>query len=569
MNESIILSVKNLNVSIKSKGIVSQIVHDLSFDVKRGEILSIVGESGSGKSMTAKAIMGLLPENSSVTGKVIFENNNLLDHNEKIIRKIRGAGVGMIFQEPMTALNPVLSIGKQMTEALVINGVCNQTEANERAVEMLNRVSITEPKKRMQQYPHEFSGGMRQRMMIAMVMLIEPSVLIADEPTTALDVTIQAQILDLLSSLVSETKIGLVLITHDMGVVAETADRVLVMYGGKEVEHAKVNQLFKNPTQPYTKSLLAAVPRLDVKTFENGSFSKTSTIPLVKINQVSKTFSKDKFLFFDGWKTNALDKVSLEINYGETIALVGESGSGKSTLGRAIVKLVNIDSGNIVIDNSNINSPNSNDLRKLRSNVQIIFQDPYSSLDPRFTVGRSIAEPILIQKKCSRSEVKDRVSILLKSVGLTEEMANRYPHEFSGGQRQRVAIARALASEPKFIVADEPTSALDVTIQAQILELLNNLKNEKNISLLFITHDLAVVRQISDQVAVMCEGKILEKGPTDSVLGNPQNAYTKSLLDAAPYPDPEKRKNLKRKSDLKSFNTGPLIEIANNHWAAS
>jgi len=569
MNESIILSVKNLNVSVKSKGTVSQIIHDLSFDVKRGEILSIVGESGSGKSMTAKAILRLLPENSSVSGKVIFENKNLLDLNEKIIRKIRGAGIGMIFQEPMTALNPVLSIGKQMTEALVINSVCNQSEANERAVEMLNRVSITEPKKRMKQYPHEFSGGMRQRMMIAMVMLIEPSVLIADEPTTALDVTIQAQILDLLSSLVSETKIGLVLITHDMGVVAETADSVLVMYEGKEVEHAKVNQLFKKPTQPYTKSLLAAVPRLDVKTFENGSISKTSTIPLVKINQVSKTFSKDKFLFFDSWKTIALDKVSLEINFGETVALVGESGSGKSTLGRAIVKLVNIDSGNIIIDSSNINSPNPNDLQKLRSNVQIIFQDPYSSLDPRFSVGRSIAEPILIQKKCSRSEAKDRVSILLKSVGLTDEMASRYPHEFSGGQRQRVAIARALASEPKFIVADEPTSALDVTIQAQILKLLNNLKNERNISLLFITHDLAVVRQISDQVAVMCEGKILEKGPTNCVLGNPQNAYTKSLLEAAPYPDPEKRKKLKRKSDLKSFNTGPLIEIANNHWAAS
>ena len=297
MNESLILSVKNLNVSIQSKGIVSQIVHDLSFDVKRGEILSIVGESGSGKSITAKAILRLLPENSSVSGKVIFENNNLLDLNEKLIRKIRGAGIGMIFQEPMTALNPVLSIGKQMTEALVINGVCNQTEANERAVEMLNRVSITEPKKRMKQYPHEFSGGMRQRMMIAMVMLIEPSVLIADEPTTALDVTIQAQILDLLSSLVSDTKIGLLLITHDMGVVAETADRVLVMYGGKEVEHAKVNQLFKKPTQPYTKSLLAAVPRLDVKTFENGSFSKTSTIPLVKINHVSKTFSKENLIY--------------------------------------------------------------------------------------------------------------------------------------------------------------------------------------------------------------------------------------------------------------------------------
>ena len=569
MKQSPILSVKNLNVSIISKGIVSNIVNDLSFNVKRGEILSIVGESGSGKSMTAKAILRLLPQNSLVSGKVFFENDNLLDLNEKNVRKIRGSGIGMIFQEPMTALNPVLSIGKQMTEALVINGVCSQNEANERAIEMLDRVSITEPKKRMKQFPHEFSGGMRQRMLIAMVMLIEPQLLIADEPTTALDVTIQAQILDLLSSLVSETNIGLVIITHDMGVVAETADNVLVMKGGKEVEHAEVNNLFKKPTKSYTKSLLAAVPRLDIKTFENQTSSNTSTIPLVKINQVSKTFSKDSYLFFDSLKTHALDNVSLEIKYGETVALVGESGSGKSTLGRAIVKLENIDSGDIIVDSLNINSSKSDDLKNLRSNAQIIFQDPYSSLDPRYSVGRSIAEPILIQRQCSRSEAKDRVSVLLKSVGLTNEMANRYPHEFSGGQRQRIAIARALASEPKFIVADEPTSALDVTIQAQILELLNNLKNERNISLLFITHDLAVVRQISNQVAVMCQGKVLEKGPTDSVLENPHNAYTKSLLSAAPYPDPEKRKKLKRKNDLKSFNTGPLIEIANNHWAAS
>ncbi len=569
MKKSLILTVNNLNVSIKSKGTVSNIVNDLSFKVKRGEILSIVGESGSGKSMTAKAILRLLPENSLASGEVIFENNNLLDLNEKNIRIIRGAGIGMIFQEPMTALNPVLSIGKQMTEALVVNGVCPQNEANERAIEMLNRVSITEPKKRMKQFPHEFSGGMRQRMLIAMVMLIEPQLLIADEPTTALDVTIQAQILDLLSSLVSETNIGLVLITHDMGVVAETADNVLVMNGGKEVEHAKVNQLFKKPAKPYTKSLLAAVPRLDVKTFEHHTSSNSSKIPLVKINQVSKTFAKENYLFFDSLKTRALDNVSLEINYGETLALVGESGSGKSTLGRAIVKLENIDSGDILVDSLNINSSNSDDLRTLRSNAQIIFQDPYSSLDPRYSVGRSIAEPIIIQGHCSRSEAKERVSFLLKSVGLTSEMANRYPHEFSGGQRQRIAIARALASEPKFIVADEPTSALDVTIQAQVLELLNSLKNEREISLLFITHDLAVVRQISNQVAVMCQGKILEKGPTESVLGNPHNAYTKSLLSAAPYPDPEKRKKLKRKIDLKSFNTGPLIEIANNHWAAS
>jgi len=568
MRDSVILSVENLSVGIKSKGIHSQIVDNLSFEVNKGEILSIVGESGSGKSITAKAILGLLPNNSSVNGKVFFRNQNLLELNEKKLSEIRGSGIGMIFQEPMTALNPVLSIGKQMTEALVINGVCNQNEANEKAIEMLDRVSITEPKKRMSQFPHEFSGGMRQRMMIAMVMLMKPSILIADEPTTALDVTIQAQILDLLNSMVSETEIGLVLITHDMGVVAETANKVLVMYNGKEVENSNVNQIFKKPTQSYTKSLLAAVPRLDKKTLEQ-KITKPSTKSLVKINRVSKTFSKDKSFFFDGLKTRALDEISLEINYGETLALVGESGSGKSTLGRAIIKLVDVDSGSIEIENYDINSLKTNDLRKIRSSAQMIFQDPYSSLDPRFSVGRTIAEPILIQKKCKKSEVKNRVSTLLKDVGLSEDMAKRYPHEFSGGQRQRIAIARALASEPKFIVADEPTSALDVTIQAQILELLNKLKNERNISLLFITHDLAVVRQISDQVAVMCEGRILEKGPTDSVLENPHNSYTKSLLDAAPNPDPDKKKKLKRKSDLISFDKGPLIEISPKHWAAS
>ena len=568
MKDSVILSVENLNVEIKSKGIGTKIVDDLSFDVNRGEILSIVGESGSGKSITAKAILGLLPHNCSVNGRIFFEEQNLLNLNEKKLRKIRGSGIGMIFQEPMTALNPVLSIGKQMTEALVINGVCNQTEANERAVEMLDRVSITEPKKRLKQFPHEFSGGMRQRMMIAMVMLIEPSILIADEPTTALDVTIQAQILDLLNSIVSETEIGLVLITHDMGVVAETANKVLVMYDGKKVENSNVSKIFKKPTQTYTKSLLAAIPRLDIKTLEQ-KISVPSTKPVVKINRVSKTFAKEKSFFFDGLKTRALDEISLEINYGETLALVGESGSGKSTLGRAIIKLVDVDSGSIEIENLDINAISVNDLRKMRSSVQMIFQDPYSSLDPRFSIGRSIAEPILIQKKCSRAEIKDRVSTLLESVGLTPDMAKRYPHEFSGGQRQRIAIARALASEPKIIVADEPTSALDVTIQAQILELLNNLKNERKISLLFITHDLAVVRQISDKVAVMCEGKILEKGPTDSILGNPQNAYTKSLLNAAPNPDPEKRKKLKRNTDLISFDKGPLIEINPGHWVAS
>ena len=297
MKDSVILSVENLNVEIKSKGIGTKIVDDLSFDVNRGEILSIVGESGSGKSITAKAILGLLPHNCSVNGRIFFEEQNLLNLNEKKLRKIRGSGIGMIFQEPMTALNPVLSIGKQMTEALVINGVCNQTEANERAVEMLDRVSITEPKKRLKQFPHEFSGGMRQRMMIAMVMLIEPSILIADEPTTALDVTIQAQILDLLNSIVSETEIGLVLITHDMGVVAETANKVLVMYDGKKVENSNVSKIFKKPTQTYTKSLLAAIPRLDIKTLEQ-KISVPSTKPVVKINRVSKTFAKEKSFFF-------------------------------------------------------------------------------------------------------------------------------------------------------------------------------------------------------------------------------------------------------------------------------
>ena len=552
-----LLSVTDLSVAIGSKSLVKKV----SFDVASGEVLSIVGESGSGKSMTAKALMGLLPHKASATGRAMFDGMDLLAPE---VQPPRGTGIGLIFQEPMTALTPVLTIGLQLTEALVSHGICNAGEAQRRAIAMLDRVGIPSPADRMRQYPHELSGGMRQRVVIAMMMLLDPRILIADEPTTALDVTVQAQILDLLREIVTDTQIGLILITHDMGVVAEMADNVLVMKAGKAEEFGPVQRIFAAPEADYTTALLDAVPRIDASTSRKPALAE----PLLKADGINKTFAKRGAIFSKAARYKALDDVSLTMHRGETLALVGESGSGKTTLGRVIARLTEADTGTVTLNDTDLSALYGRELQDKRREVQMIFQDPYASLDPRHTVGRTIAEPMIIHQELSRSERSERVHELLEKVGLNADMAQRYPHEFSGGQRQRIAIARAIAAKPSLVVADEPTSALDVSIQAKVLELLENLKRSEDLTLLFISHDLAVVRQIADRVAVMRNGRILELGPSAELFAEPRHPYTRALIDVAPVPDPT-RKRGKRPVLKGDYPTGPLSEIGPGHWVAA
>ncbi len=565
MKVSPILTVKDLVITTSNESKKVTLLDNLSFELLPSEILSIVGESGSGKSITAKSILGLLPKNFSVSGEIKYYEKNLIQTDEKEMLSVRGHEIGLIFQEPMTALNPVLSIGEQLTESMIISRKVDSKIAYEMALEMLNRVGIPHSKERMLQFPHEFSGGMRQRILIAMMMLMEPNILIADEPTTALDVTIQAQILDLLSALVQEKKMSMILITHDMGVVAQTADRVLVMKDGKKIEDGKVEEIFVGSNEDYTKQLLASVPRLTSNSKFKENLPKSN---LISIENLSKSFLRNTFFSKNKISVNALENISLQIGHGEVVSLVGESGSGKSTLGRILLKLTNADKGTIRFDGLDFYSNKSTELKKFRSTIQIIFQDPYSSLDPKRTIGYSISEPLIIQNKYRATEIQEKVRKLLTAVGIDPDSAKRYPHEFSGGQRQRIAIARAISTEPKIIVADEPTSALDVTVQAQILELLLKLKDEQNISFLFISHDLAVVQQVSDSVVVLCEGRILEKGSTSQVLHTPLNGYTKSLINSVPIPDPTKRQKLKYTNLERSFNRGPLLEVEPNHWVA-
>ena len=533
--------------------------------IKEKETLALVGESGSGKSVTALSTVSLLGASAEIEGSITYEDQQMVGASRELLQSIRGNDVSFIFQEPMTALNPVLSIGEQLTESMIISRKVDSKIAYEMALEMLNRVGIPHSKERMLQFPHEFSGGMRQRILIAMMMLMEPNILIADEPTTALDVTIQAQILDLLSALVQEKKMSMILITHDMGVVAQTADRVLVMKDGKKIEDGKVEEIFVGSNEDYTKQLLASVPRLTSNSKFKENLPKSN---LISIENLSKSFLRNTFFSKKKISVNALENISLQIGHGEVVSLVGESGSGKSTLGRILLKLTNADKGTIRFDGLDFYNNKSTELKKFRSTIQIIFQDPYSSLDPKRTIGYSISEPLIIQNKYRATEIQEKVRKLLTAVGIDPDSAKRYPHEFSGGQRQRIAIARAISTEPKIIVADEPTSALDVTVQAQILELLLKLKDEQNISFLFISHDLAVVQQVSDSVAVLCEGRILEKGSTSQVLQNPLNGYTKSLINSVPIPDPTKRQKLKYTNLKRSFNRGPLLEVEPNHWVA-
>ncbi|WP_040919215.1 ABC transporter ATP-binding protein [Saccharomonospora glauca] len=556
-----VLSISDLKISFSTEDGVVEAVKGIGFDVAPGEILAIVGESGSGKSVTSMSVPGLLPKTAKITGARQLNGVDLGGMSPKQLRKYRGNDVAMIFQEPMTALNPMYTVGWQIRESLRVHQDMSKQEANKRAIELLDMVGIPEPERRFKQYPHQLSGGLRQRVVIAMAISCDPKVIIADEPTTALDVTVQAEILGLLRKLRDTLNTAIILITHDMGVVADLADRVVVMYKGEIVEQAPVRELFANPRQEYTKRLLAAVPvlgqrpegrrlledapratvaesRTDAalrKIHEELEARLDSTAPPLEI--------KNLVLEYPGkgrqGKNRAVDDVSLHIERGEILGLVGESGSGKSTVGRCAIRLLKPTSGTVSIAGTDITTMSQKDLRPLRKYFSIVFQDPASTLDPKMTIGESIAEPLVLHKVLTGKDLDNRVTDLLDKVQLSGHYRNRYPHELSGGQRQRVAIARALALNPKLLIADEPTSALDVSVQAKVLDLFLDLQQHLRFACLFISHDLAVVDLLADRVAVMQRGKLVEVGTREQVLHNPQQEYTKRLLSAAPVADPE------------------------------
>ncbi len=556
-----LLSVENLSVEFGS----SRVVDDLSFTVEAGQTVAVVGESGSGKSVTSLSTMRLADMMGArfASGRIMFNDRDLLKASQKEMRSIRGKEIAMIFQEPMTSLNPVFTIGDQICEVLMLHEKLGKTAAMAEAGRLLDMVRLPDSAELLTRYPHQLSGGMRQRVMIAMALACRPKLLIADEPTTALDVTIQAQILNIMRDLQKTLGMGMVFITHDMGVVAEMADHVVVMWKGKKVEEGPVREIFANPQHPYTKALLSAVPKLGSMTGEDFPKRLPLTVlqdgepALVGEERVQDTAKydekpllsvKDLFVRFDIKKNifgkathrcSAVQKVSFDIHPGETLALVGESGSGKSTIGRTIQQLQSSMGGEISFNGRTYSSMSAAERFRMRQEVQYIFQDPFASLDPRKTVGFSIAEPINTHSLISDSKaVRRRVDELLERVGLSSDVASRYPHEFSGGQRQRVCIARALASDPKLIIADEALSALDVSIQAQIINLFMDLQAERGLAYLFISHDMAVVEKMSHRVAVLYLGQIMEMGSRRQVFETPGHDYTRRLLSAVPVADP-------------------------------
>ncbi|RWP87016.1 MAG: ABC transporter ATP-binding protein [Mesorhizobium sp.] len=542
-----VLDIANLCVSVRGEDGEREVVSDLSITLSRGETLCIAGESGSGKSMTALAIMQLLPQPSAriSSGKIHLGDTDLTTLDERRMRRIRGDHIAMIFQEPMTSLNPVLSIGRQLTESIEAHTSLSQGEARQRAIEALKAVRISEAESRLKQFPHELSGGMRQRVMIAMALALEPDVLIADEPTTALDVTVQGEVLELLRDLQRQHGTSVILITHDMGVVAEMADRVIIMRHGRMVEEGKTADIFARPQADYTRELLAAVPRIGSGIGRQKSRDAETAMPanVAEVNDLHVRF--DLHGGFFGRVTrrvHAVEGVSFSIAPNETLALVGESGCGKSTTAKALAGLVPY-SGGVVIGGRNLSGLGRDERKAVRRDVQMIFQDPYASLDPRMRVGDLVAEPLLIHGIASKQERSDRVAALFERVGLSADQMELYPHEFSGGQRQRVCIARALALRPKLIIADESVSALDVSVQARVLDLLKELQREFGVAYLFISHDMAVVENISDRVAVMYLGQIVEMGTRDQVFSNPRHPYTRRLIEAVPVPDPAKRRS--------------------------
>ena len=484
----------------------------------------IIGESGSGKSVACYSLLGLVPRPPGRIdgGRALFNGRDLLQLPERELRSIRGRDIAMIFQDPMTCLNPYMTIGNQLMEPLRYHRRVSKTAARERALQLLDEVGIREPGRTFHNYPHEFSGGMRQRVMIAMALINEPQLLIADEPTTALDVTIQAQILELLADLQKKRNIGIVLVSHDLAVVSDIADSIVVMEQGRAVESGDSEAIFHAATHPYTRRLLASIPR--------GSKAplKLRSEPLLEVRNLCTRFGKGKDT------VTAVDDVSFTIARGETLGLVGESGSGKSTIGRSLLRLVAPDSGQVLFDGQDVTALAPDALKHMRRRMQIIFQDPFASLNPRMTVHETLSEPLLLHGVADRANVTEQVLKLMDSVGIARSFARKYPHEFSGGQRQRIAIGRALATRPEFVVADEPVSALDVTIQAQILDLMGQLSREYGLTMLFITHDLAVVRQLADRIVVLRNGSIVEQGSSEQLLNNPGDDYTRALLDATP-----------------------------------
>ncbi|MGM4983786.1 MULTISPECIES: ABC transporter ATP-binding protein [Rhizobium] len=559
-----VLSVSNLTTSFLVDGQWRQVVKNISFDVMPGETVAIVGESGSGKSVTSLSIMRLLARGSSrIEGSVRLNGRDILTLPEREMRRVRGKDIAMIFQEPMTSLNPIFTIGRQISEALTCHGDISKAEARAETIRLLEKVRIPNAISRFDEYPHQFSGGMRQRVMIAMALASRPKLLIADEPTTALDVTIQGQILDLIKVLQEEEGMSVLFITHDMGVVAEISDRTIVMYRGEAVETGKTDDIFHRGQHPYTRALLSAVPRLgsmkdqaqplrfpivDISTGERSepkaladTVDRGKTPVLEVKNLVTRFDLRGGLLGRPTGAIHAVENVSFDLAQGETLSLVGESGCGKSTTGRSIMRLINPKSGDVRLDGYDVMKLGALDLRRMRRSIQMIFQDPFASLNPRMTIGAAVAEPFIEHRLGSRAEAREKAADLLERVGLKADMMGRYPHEFSGGQRQRICIARALALDPKVIVADESVSALDVSIKAQVCNLLMDLQQSLNLSYLFISHDMAVVERVSHRVAVMYLGEIVEIGPRASVFENPQHPYTRKLMAAVPVPDPSRR----------------------------
>jgi peptide/nickel transport system ATP-binding protein len=547
-----ILSVRDLSVDARTPEGRKRVLDTVSFDLQDGETLCLAGESGSGKSVTSLAIMGLLPKSALTiaSGSISLAGRELPTLSNKAMGAVRGAEIAMVFQEPMTSLNPVMSIGSQLMEAIRAHQGSEGNSVRLAALRMLETVHITEPARRLEQYPHELSGGMRQRVMIAMALSCRPKVLIADEPTTALDVTVQAQILKLMNELKAEFGASIILITHDMGVVAQMADRVAIMQNGRIIEQGASVPIFTQPREDYTKSLLAAVPRLGAhagtdgppRITKVGTAKATDRTPVLNVRGLEVTYgAASGWLFNRKQATPSVSDVSFDLLPGQTLGLVGESGSGKSTTGKAVLGLIPF-KGDVMIDGRNIAGLSHHAMKPVRRTAQMIFQDPYASLDPRMAVGAAIGEPLIIHGLGGKSERQDKVTGLLQRVGLPADAASRYPHEFSGGQRQRICIARALALEPKLIVADESVAALDVSVRGRILDLMLELQETMGLAYLLISHDMAVIEKMSHNVAVMRGGRIIEMGTRRSVFESPKEEYTRSLMAAVPIPDPTLRK---------------------------